>query len=216
MVATDSGTSNPDGVAVEAERERALAAVVMFKKFNPPMFDGKKIEPWMVESWIDSMETLFKDLYTLEKDKVHLATHCLEKSAKVWWKRVKRNQASNLSSIVWKEFWGLMFSNYFPDSEKKKVQNQFRKLRQGNHSVGEYEREFSQIIDCVPDVVWDDKDRTDWFERGLRPKIYKVVRILKLTTFAEVLDQALWVEHGNAYVRVECESFEKERDKGKK
>nr|CAD1820417.1 unnamed protein product [Ananas comosus var. bracteatus] len=72
-----------------------------------------------------------------------------------------------------------MFANYFPDSEKKKLQVQFRKLRQGNRSVGEYEREFSHIIDCVPDVVRDDKDRADLFKRGLRPDIYKAMHILK-------------------------------------
>nr|CAD1825758.1 unnamed protein product [Ananas comosus var. bracteatus] len=169
---------------MEAEREHTLATLVMFKKFNPPVFDGEKVEPWMVESWIDSMETLFEDIYTLEKDKVLLATHCLEKAAKVY--------------------------------EKKKLQDKFWKLRQGDRSVREYEREFSHIIDCVPDVVRDDKDRADWFLRGLRPKIYEAVQILKLRTFAEVLDRALWAEHGSAYARGERESMEKERDKGKK
>ncbi|XP_020099565.1 uncharacterized protein LOC109717978 [Ananas comosus] len=107
-----------------------------------------------------------------------------------------------------------MYTNYFPDSEKQKLQDQFQKLNQGNRSVGEYEREFSHIIDCVSDVVRDDKDRADWFEQGLRPDIYKAVHILKLTTFAEVLDRALWAEHGNAYVREEREVSEK--DGGKK
>ncbi|XP_020113117.1 uncharacterized protein LOC109727400 [Ananas comosus] len=164
----------------------------------------------MVESWIDLTETLFEDLYTLERDKVHLATHCLERAAKVWWKRVKRDRSSNLPSVVWEEFRGLMFTNYFPDSEKKKLQDQFLKLRQGNRSMGEYEQEFSYIIDCVPDVVRDNKDRADWFECGLWPKIYKAVHIVKLTTFAEVLDWALWAVHGNAYARAERESLEKE------
>lgn len=103
-------------------------ALVMFKKFNPLVFDGKKVEPWMLESWVDLMETLFEDLYTLEKGKVHLATHSLEKEAKVWWKRVKRDRSSNLPLMVWEEFQGLMFTNYFPDSEKKKLQDQFWKL----------------------------------------------------------------------------------------
>lgn len=79
--------------------------------------------------------------------------------------------------------------------------------------VGEYEKEFSHIIDCVSNVVLHDKDRADWFERGLRPNIYKAVHILKLTTFAEVLDRALWAEHGNAYVHEEQEAFENDRGK---
>nr|CAD1837501.1 unnamed protein product [Ananas comosus var. bracteatus] len=168
----------------------------------------------MVESWVDSMETLFEDLYTLERDKVYLATHYLERTAKVWWKRIKRNRASDLPPLTWEEFRGLFYVNYFPNSEKKKLQEQFRKLKQGSRTVEEYEREFSHIVDCVRDVVRDDRDRADWFERGLRADIYRAVHILKLTTFAEVLDRALWAEQGNAHIREEREASEK--DGGKK
>nr|CAD1816973.1 unnamed protein product [Ananas comosus var. bracteatus] len=115
---------------MEAEREHALVALVMFKKFNPPVLDWEKVEPWMMESWIDSIETLFKDVYALEKDKVHLATHYLEKAAKVWWKPVKRDRSSDLPPMLWEEFRRLMFANYFPDTEKRKLQDKFRKLRQ--------------------------------------------------------------------------------------
>ncbi|XP_020084907.1 uncharacterized protein LOC109707786 [Ananas comosus] len=52
------------------------------------------------------------------------------------------------------------------------------------------------------------------FERGLPPYIYRAVHILKLTTFSEVLDWALWAEHGNAHIREEREASEK--DGGKK
>nr|CAD1837172.1 unnamed protein product [Ananas comosus var. bracteatus] len=109
-----------------------------------------------------------------------------------------------------------MFANYFPDTEKRKLQDKLRKLRQGDRTVGEYEREFSHIIDCVPNVVRDDRDRADWFLRVLQLRIYEKVQILKLTTFAEVLDRALWAEHGSTYARGERESMDKERDKGKK
>nr|CAD1837163.1 unnamed protein product [Ananas comosus var. bracteatus] len=51
-------------------------------------------------------------------------------------------------------------------------------------------------------------------ERGLRPQIFRVVHPFKIKKFVEVLDRALWVEHGNAVAREEHESFEK--DKGKK
>ncbi|XP_020081524.1 uncharacterized protein LOC109705190 [Ananas comosus] len=64
-----SGSAIPDVAAEEMERERSLTALIRLKKFNPPIFEGEKVEPLMVESWIDSMETLFEDLYTSEKDK---------------------------------------------------------------------------------------------------------------------------------------------------
>nr|CAD1833567.1 unnamed protein product [Ananas comosus var. bracteatus] len=112
--------------------------------------------------------------------------------------------------MAWDEFRGLVFSTYFTDTEKRKLQDRFRKLRQGDRSVREYEREFSRIVNCVPNVVPDDKDMADWFLRGLRPEIYKRVQIFKLATFAEVLDRALLAEHGEDFVSEKHESSEHE------
>nr|CAD1832719.1 unnamed protein product [Ananas comosus var. bracteatus] len=75
----DLGCAMIENAASEkAEKERALAALMTFIKFDPPIFDGKNVNPWIVETWIDSMETLFEELYILEWDKVHLAVHCLK------------------------------------------------------------------------------------------------------------------------------------------
>ncbi|XP_020097653.1 uncharacterized protein LOC109716550 isoform X2 [Ananas comosus] len=112
----------------------------------------------------------------------------------------------------------MLFMEYFPDSDKRKMKEDFRKLRQGNCSVREYEREFTHLVNCVPGMVHTDRDRAEYFERELRPDIFRTVNALKLKTFEEVLDRALWVERGNAIARDERESFEKEREreKGKK
>nr|CAD1824818.1 unnamed protein product [Ananas comosus var. bracteatus] len=88
--------------------------------------------------------------------------------------------------------------------------------RDRDRSMAEYEQEFSHIIDCVPDVIKDDRDRAEWFLRGLRPGIYKAVQILKLATFAEVFDRALWAEHGDPHVREKRELLTESKDKGKK
>ncbi|XP_020099027.1 uncharacterized protein LOC109717592 [Ananas comosus] len=208
-----SGSGNPTFVnsEMEAERERALAALMSFKKFDPPTFDREDIDPWTVESWIDSIETVFEDLYTVERDKVRLAAHCLQRSAKVWWKGIKQNRSPRLPLMTWQEFRELILSVYFPDSEKRKLRDRFQKLRQGDRSVREYEREFFRIVSCLPNVVQGDKDRADCFVRGLRPDIFKVVHNLKLQTFAEVVDRALWIEQGNAFVREEREAEECKR-----
>ncbi|XP_020109276.1 uncharacterized protein LOC109724754 [Ananas comosus] len=162
------------------------------------------------------MEALFEDIYTLEKDKVHLVAHFFEKSAQVWWRRVKENRSLDLPSITWEEFWGLLFMEYFLDSDKRKINEDFHKLMQGSRTVREYERESSHLVNCVPGLIHVDRDRAECFERGLRPEIFKVIHALKLKIFEEVLDRALWVERENAIAREERESFERERDKGKK
>nr|CAD1835590.1 unnamed protein product [Ananas comosus var. bracteatus] len=86
-----SGSSGLDSTALEAEQDRSLAVLTAFKRFHPPTFDEEVVDPWVMEVWLTSMEALFEDIYTSEKDKVHLAAHCFEKSAQVWWRRVKKN-----------------------------------------------------------------------------------------------------------------------------
>ncbi|XP_020086721.1 uncharacterized protein LOC109709060 [Ananas comosus] len=160
------------------------------------------------------METLFEDIYTEERDRVNLAAHCFDKRARVWWKRVKQDRSSDLPPINWEEFRRMMFAEYFPDSDKRKMREDFRKLKQGNRTVREYEREFTHILNCVPDVSTTEQDRADCFVRGLRPGVFRLVHAFKFHTFAEALDRALWVEHGNACEREEREASEK--DKGRK
>nr|CAD1825807.1 unnamed protein product [Ananas comosus var. bracteatus] len=213
-----SGPSSSDSAATKAEHERSLSVLTVFMRFNPPMFDGKEADPWVLETWFTSMEALFEDIYTLEKDKVHLAAHCFEKDAQIWWQKAKKSRGLNTSSITWEEFREIVFMEYFPDSNRRKMKEDFRKLRQGNRSVREYEREFTHLVNCVPGMVHTDRDRADYFERGLRPEIFKIISALKLKSFEEVLDRALWVERSNAIAREERESFdrEREREKGKK
>nr|CAD1830185.1 unnamed protein product [Ananas comosus var. bracteatus] len=209
-----SGSTTLDAAAEEAERERGYTALTRFMKFHPPTFDGEVIDPWTVETWLAMIETLFEDIYTREQDKVHLAAHCFDKRARVWWRRVKQDRSPDLPPVDWEEFRGLMFVEYFPDSDKRKMREDFRKLKQGNRTVREYEREFTHLLNCVPDVARTEQDWAECFVRGLRPEIFRMVHAFKFRTFAEVLDRALWVKHENACVREEREAFEE--DKGKK
>ncbi|XP_020080886.1 uncharacterized protein LOC109704553, partial [Ananas comosus] len=179
-----SRSSTPKATAEEAERERGYTALTRFTKFHPPTFDEEVIDPWTVETWLASMETLFEDIYTEERDKVNLAAHCFDKRARVWWKRVKQDRSPDLPPIDWEEFRRLMFAEYFPDSDKRKMREDFKKLKQGNRTVREYEREFTHLLNCAPDVATTEQDRADCF-----------------------------VEHGNACEREDREVYEKDKRK---
>nr|CAD1823367.1 unnamed protein product [Ananas comosus var. bracteatus] len=80
-----SGPSDSDSAATRAEHKQSLVGLTAFMRFNPPIFDGKEADLWILETWLTSMEALFEDICTLEKDKIHLAAHCFEKDAQIWW-----------------------------------------------------------------------------------------------------------------------------------
>lgn len=62
-------------VEIEAEKERALASLATFEKLNPLAFNRETMDPWLVEIWVNSIEILFKDLYTLKRYKVYVTMH---------------------------------------------------------------------------------------------------------------------------------------------
>ncbi|XP_020081829.1 uncharacterized protein LOC109705511 [Ananas comosus] len=144
------------------------------------------------------METLFEDVYTLEKDKVHLAAHCFDGLARLWWTQAKKNHSLNSAFVTWEAFREILLMEYFPESDKRTIKKDFRKLRQGSRTVREYEREFTHLVNCVSSLVHSDRDRAEAFERGLRPEIFKVIHAFRLKTYEKVLDRAFWVERGNA------------------
>ena len=146
-----------------------------FMKFRPPMFDGEVMDPGIVENWLATMEMLFGDARAQDQDKVSLAAHYFDKRARLWWRGVQRDRSPSLPPIDWEEFRRLMFVEYFPDSDKRKMREDFRKLKQGGRSVREYEREFTHFVNCVPDVAKTDQDRAECFVRGLRPDIFRTV-----------------------------------------
>ncbi|XP_020089755.1 uncharacterized protein LOC109711200 [Ananas comosus] len=132
------------------------------------------------------MEALFEDIYTLEKDKVHIAAHCFDGSARLWWTQAKKNHSLDSASVTWEAFREMLLMEYFPESDKRKIKEDFRKLRQGSRTVREYEREFTHMINCVPGLVHGDRDRAEVFEHGLRPEIFKVIHGFRLKTYEEV------------------------------
>ncbi|XP_020106660.1 uncharacterized protein LOC109722893 [Ananas comosus] len=133
--------------------ERLLAVLTAFKRFNPPTFNGNVKDLWLVESWLAMMEALFEDIYTLEKDKVHPAAHCFQGSARLWWTQAKKSHSLDLASVTWEAFREMLLMEYFSESDKRKIKEDFHKLRQGSQSVREYEREFTHLVNCVPSSV---------------------------------------------------------------
>ncbi len=92
----------------------------------------------------------------------------------------------------------------------------FKNLRQGSHSVQEYEYDFSRIVRCLPSVVRNELDKARCFKHGLRLDIYSKVQLLNIATYRELVDRSRLVEWGETVVRRECEALEKVKGKEKK
>ncbi|EKG08907.1 Retrotransposon gag protein [Macrophomina phaseolina MS6] len=130
------------------------------------------------------MEKLFRDLHIEELDRVPLAAHCLEKDAYSWWiSHFERKLGSIYPS--WEEFRRLLYEQYFKDSTKQSLERELERLKQGNRTVGEYERDFSRIVSLIPFVVRDEYHKARMFARGLKPSIRLLIASHGALTFDE-------------------------------
>nr|CAD1837154.1 unnamed protein product [Ananas comosus var. bracteatus] len=164
--APPTGAVFPVTVSAE-ERDRLMERLNEFRRCKPRIFDGEKVDHWIVKKWLMHMEKLFRDTFVEERDRVWLVTHHLDGEAYRWWLDLQENPSTDLAAISWKKFKELLLAHYFPTSVKRKMEQDLRNLRQGDRTVIEYEREFSRLLHCVPFVVRDDEDKARIFERGL-------------------------------------------------
>ena len=166
----------------EAEQERWTERLARFRRFDPPIFDGRGTEAWIVEGWVSAMEKLFEDLFVPEGEEVPLGVHCLAGDAHDWWRRTRRDQGLVAAQLSWDEFCGMLFGMFFPNSVKQKLEEDLRRLQQGDRPVQEYVREFTRLLNCVPFVARDEAHRVYMFEQGLRPDIFRLVRAQRSRT----------------------------------
>nr|CAD1825891.1 unnamed protein product [Ananas comosus var. bracteatus] len=159
-----------------AERQRLMDRLDEFRRCNPRIFDGEKADHWIVEKWLMHMEKLFRDTFAEERDRVWLATHHLDGEAYSWWVGIQDNPNTDVAAISCKRFKELLLEHYFLVRVKRKMEQDLREMRQGDRTVAEYEREFSQLLHYAPFVVRDDEDKARIFERGLRPSILRLVQ----------------------------------------
>ncbi|KAL6986992.1 hypothetical protein U1Q18_052573 [Sarracenia purpurea var. burkii] len=61
-------------------------------------------------------------------------------------------------------------------------------------TVADYEAEFTNLAEYAPHMISTENMKARKFEDGLRPEIRRVIRPMRLPTYAEVIDRALLVE----------------------
>ncbi|KAG5523801.1 hypothetical protein RHGRI_030706 [Rhododendron griersonianum] len=136
-----------------------------FQKLKPLMFHGG-IDPVKANEWLESIEKIFQVMPCTDREKVSLAAYNLIGEAQRWWNLVSRAQPR----MEWTRFLVLFNQKYLPQSIKDSKSMEFQNLKQRGNMTARR------------------------FEEGLQPNVRRAVKLLKLQTYAEVLDRALMLE----------------------
>ncbi|KAG6502908.1 hypothetical protein ZIOFF_035197 [Zingiber officinale] len=162
-----------------------------FRELGPTEFKGTT-DPIAAEGWIQSLETIFDFMQLTDADKVRCAIFMLRDDSRVWWEGARL--IVDLATLTWTNFKEVFYGKYFTVDNRTRLAREFLELRQGDLSVAEYVRRFERGRYFVPMITSQPVEELKHFTEGLRPAIRHDVRLSRVTTFREAVDQALMSE----------------------
>ncbi|GFY87591.1 hypothetical protein Acr_05g0012300 [Actinidia rufa] len=146
----------------------AMEVVREFRKLNPPMFDRVSSDPLVADHWLSEIHKLF-DVLDVTEDamRVKLVACQLSGEANEWWKSVLATRRAsrglartmgnvnepNVENMTWVEFEAIFEDQYFLESFKDMLREQFEWLEQGTMTVSEYAMKFQALSCFAPELV---------------------------------------------------------------
>ncbi|GFS38418.1 hypothetical protein Acr_00g0057440 [Actinidia rufa] len=123
-----------------------------FRKINPPSFDGLG-DPVVAGHWLSQIRKIFYTVRLTEDDmKVSFASYQLVGEANEWWESIKEAKGVDCG-MTWADFESTFEDQYFPESYRDELREQFEKLVQGGIMVSEYAIKFQSLSRFAPDLV---------------------------------------------------------------
>lgn len=195
---------------------RAFEAMREFRRAGPPQFDGEG-EPLAANHWLTEIRKTFDTLRIVEEDlRVDLAAYQLTGEASEWWtslmeaRRDARRAAMPAhqqagpeprDNMTWVEFEHIFEDQYFPESYREELREQFERLEQGAMTVSQYASRFQTLSRFAPDLVANEARKCKRFERGLASSVKRLVMSQQIRDFAHIVECARNIEPKKEAVR---------------
>ena len=135
------------------------------RKLGTKPYDGSG-NPERALSWIEANEEIFQMMGCTEEQRVSYSAFLLKDCAKDWW---KAHQRAHPEGVIWAEF-KREFTERFPKSFRDAKVEEFYRLEQGDFSVPEYEKKFSELIRLVPFFAENEQEKINRLWQVLTPR----------------------------------------------
>ncbi|XP_058216846.1 uncharacterized protein LOC131327723 [Rhododendron vialii] len=193
----------------ESVEDRAMVAMREFSRRNPPVFDGTSSDPLVADHWLAQIRKFFRALNITEDNiRVGIVAVQLVGEAGEWWesvlesrkdaRRVVRTAAQvnepDIENLTWAEFETLFEDQYFSETSRENLRDQFEKLEQGNMTVSEYVQKFQSLSRFAPELVATEERKCRRFEKGLHNTVRRMVMVQRKMKFSEVVECARSIE----------------------
>lgn len=102
--------------------------------------------------------------------------------------RVANPDAENLT---WAKFEELFDNQYFLESYREQLREQFEKLEQGDMTVSDYATKFQTMSHFAPELVAIEERKCRRFEIGLHESVKRLVVSQRITKYSEIVECAM-------------------------
>ena len=156
-------------------------------------FDGSGT-PTDAADWLRKMEKVMAACRMNTEEMVLFIPHQLTGQADIWWVGVCDAWTPTRGAITWEVFLAQFRAKYYPDSFRDKMNDALNHIQQGDKTVDEYERDFSNIVRFVPSVATDEREKARKFFTGLNARYREVMGRNPPTTYITAVEEARGME----------------------
>ncbi|XP_057482013.1 uncharacterized protein LOC130768937 [Actinidia eriantha] len=181
-----------------------IPTIQQFRDLRPPTFEGTT-DPEVAMRWLQEIRKTYTVFPCTDAQKVSFAAYMFVGEAHEWWLLTSEREPN----MTWERFQAVFDDKYFPQALKSKKLKEFIHLKQGNMTVMAYEAKFTELARYAPYMVDTEEKKARKFEDGLRGNIKSRLELLRLLTYAEVVNYALLAERSN-------EEYYQDRDNKRK
>ncbi|KAJ9562131.1 hypothetical protein OSB04_007291 [Centaurea solstitialis] len=136
--------------------------------------------------------------------RVKFASHLLKGEALTWWNLTRSSLTPEVyARLSWAEFKKKMLEKYCSERALDKIEDEFRGLKKGNNPISFYAKDFMEKLGMVEHLAPDEKAKIKAYSRGLPAEIRSAVRIARVTTLHEAIEESMRIEDDITQARVE-------------
>nr|GEW95810.1 reverse transcriptase domain-containing protein [Tanacetum cinerariifolium] len=177
MANTNNTNKYPEPRETPAARK---CTYIEFMGFQPFYFNGTKGAIGLIH-WFERTESVFSRSNCTENCKVKFATGTLTKDVLSWWNSyAKPIGIEQADKIAWTELKRLLTNKYCPQTEVKKMEDEFYNLVVKENDLKTYARRLQELAVLCPNMVPNTEKLMEVFIGGLPRNIEGNVTASKL------------------------------------
>ncbi|GJU98754.1 putative reverse transcriptase domain-containing protein [Tanacetum coccineum] len=141
--------------------------------------------------WMEKMEQVFGTCKCAEQDKVVYAASTFEGRALTWWNgNIRTLGLENANKIPWTEFKEMMTTEYCPDTEIQKMEQELWNLTLKGDDIETYINRFHELSLMCPELVPTEKKKIKKFIKGFPERIKGNITSSKPSSLHDAVNMA--------------------------